>query len=129
MRGIIAAVMMLCSLLEASTIRWYGTFDAALEASRSSGKPMFVVLVERGCGECRQLFVSALRRERIVRLVNGKTIPVIVTKENEDYPIELLYTLEYPAIFLLSPREVLLKPPVTGAVDAALLEEKIFDEL
>jgi len=51
-----------------------------------------------------------------------------VTRENEDYPIELLYTLEYPTIFLLSPEEVLLKPPVSGAVDPALLEKEVFDE-
>ena len=124
----VAAAILLCSILQASSIRWYGSFDSALRASQTENRPMFVVLVERGCDKCRELFVSTLMQKRIVRIVNEKTIPVIVTKENEDYPIELLYTLNYPTIFLLSPQEVLLKPPLAGEVDAKLLEEKLFDE-
>ncbi len=127
MRLLIAALL-LCTILHASTIRWHGSFESALRASQAEKRPIFVVLVERGCDECRRLFVETLMQERIVRLVNEKSVPVIVTKENEDYPIELLYTLEYPAIFLLSPEEVLLKPPLSGKVDAALLEKEIFDE-
>ncbi len=119
----------LCALwLQAETIRWYGSFDRALEASQRSGKPMFVVLVSRGCAECRELFATTLRDGKIVRRVARSYVAVIVTKENEDYPIELLYTLVYPTIFLLSPEEVLLKPPLSGMVDARLLEEKLLDE-
>ena len=127
MRLLIAALL-LCTILQASTIRWYGSFESALRASQSAKRPIFVVLVERDCDECRRLFVETLMQERIVRLVSEKTVPVIVTRENEDYPIELLYTLEYPTIFLLSPEEVLIKPPLSGKVDAALLEKEIFDE-
>ncbi len=128
MRLSIVAVALLCTVLQAATIRWYGSYESALRASRAESRPMFVVLVERGCDECRRLFVESLMQERIVRLVNEKSVPVVVTRENEDYPVELLYTLEYPTIFLLSPEEVLLKPPLSGAVDATLLEKEIFDE-
>ncbi len=128
MKLFIVAVTLLTTILQASTIRWYGLFESALRVSQAEKRPMFVVLVERECDECRRLFATTLMQKRIVRLVNEKTVPVIVTRENEDYPIELLYTLDYPTIFLLSPEEVLLKPPISGAVDAALLEKEILDE-
>ncbi len=128
MRGFVLFVIFACTLTYAQTIRWHGSFDSALEVSQKENKPMFVVLVSRGCLECRELFATTLREKKIVVSINEKMVPVIVTKENEDYPIELLYTLEYPAIFLLSPEEVLLKGPLCGVVDAALLEKELLDE-
>ncbi|WP_456401533.1 thioredoxin family protein [Hydrogenimonas sp.] len=127
MRRIVALVLAALAL-QAGGIRWHGSFDRALEAAQAQQKPMFVVLVARGCTDCRRLFATTLRDERVVRRVQREYVAVIVTKENEDYPIELLYTLVYPTIFLLSPEEVLLKPPLSGLVDARLLEEKLFDE-
>ncbi|MCF6200869.1 MAG: thioredoxin family protein [Hydrogenimonas sp.] len=129
MKTILLSMALSLSLLCDTTIRWYGDFDEALKASQSSRKPLFVVAVERGCSECRELFATTLMRKSVVAIVNSKTVPVIVTKESENYPIELLYTLSYPAIFLLSPDEVLLKGPITGAVEAALLEKELFNEL
>ncbi len=129
MKRFIFVMLAVTIFLYGDTIRWYGSFDGALSTSLKSQKPIFVVLVERGCDECRELFTEVLMQKHIVEIVNTKTVPVIVTKENEDYPIELLYTLDFPAIFLLSPQEVLLKPPLTGKVDAALLEKELFDEL
>ncbi len=128
MSRVLLAVILAVIFADAQTIRWHGSFDGALAVSQKERKPMFVVLVQRGCKECRELFATTLREKRVVRLVNENTVAVIVTKENEDYPIELLYTLDYPAIFLLSPEEVLLKGPLCGIVDAKLLEKELFDE-
>ncbi|WP_457593949.1 thioredoxin family protein [Hydrogenimonas sp.] len=123
-----AAVILLSALVHAQTIRWHGSFESALKAAQKLQKPIFVVLVERECPDCRTLFATTFRDENVVRLVSAKTVPVILTRENEDYPIELLYTLAYPALFLLSPHEVLLKGPICGIVDAKSLEKELFDE-
>ncbi len=129
MKRFIFFMLATATFLYGDTIRWHGSFEMALAASQKSQKPIFVVLVERGCDECRELFTEVLIQRRIVEIVNAKTVPVIVTKENEDHPIELLYTLDYPALFLLSPQEVLLKSPLTGRIDADLLEKELLDEL
>ncbi len=121
-------LLFFCTAMQAETISWYGSFKSALYTAKNKNRPIFVVVVERNCDECRQLFAGTLREERIVREINEKTVPVIVTKEDENYPVELLYTLVYPTIFLLSPQEVIVKPPISGAIDANLLEKKIFDE-
>ncbi|BDY13650.1 thioredoxin family protein [Hydrogenimonas cancrithermarum] len=122
------ATLLLTIQLFADTIQWMGSFDKALVLAQQSGKPMLVVLVTRECGACRELFATTFRDKDVVDLVNEKTIAVIVTEENEDYPIELLYTLVYPTLFLLSPQEVFLKEPLRGTVDASLLKEKFLNE-
>ena len=118
--------------LQAETIHWMGSFDAALKEAQSTGKPMLVLLVMHDCPPCRNQLASMSKENRIVELVNGKTIAVIVTKENEDYPIELLYTLEFPTLFLLSPEENFLMEPLRGETETPLLrrclEEKLLNE-
>jgi hypothetical protein len=120
------------SLAGAGHIGWYGDFDRALERARKSGRPMLVVLVKRGCAPCGRLVASLAADEALSRLIEEKTVPVLVTKENEDYPIELLYTLEYPTLFLLSPEENFLMAPMRGEADPSLLrrrlEKELFDE-
>jgi thioredoxin-related protein len=123
-----AVLLLVSTLLHADMIHWMGSFDTALEKARRDRKPMLIVVVRHGCSQCRELFATTFRDNEIVQLVNNKTVPVIVTKENEDYPIELLYTLEYPTLFLLSPEENFLAEPIKGAADASLLKEKLLNE-
>ena len=115
--------------LPADTIRWMGSFDAALKESQKTGKPMLVLLVTRDCSPCRDVVVELSRANDVAELVNAKTVPVIVTKENEDYPIELLYTLEFPTLFLLSPEETFLMEPVRGEIEAPLLRRRLEEKL
>ena len=118
-------LIVICFLIAVSAtaemIHWIGSFDAALEMSQARNRPMLVLLVKRACPSCRNLLATALRDEAVVSVVNARTVPVIVTKENEDYPIELLYTLEFPTLFLLTPDETFLAEPLRGEIDAPLL--------
>jgi hypothetical protein len=117
---ILATLWLAWAVAVAGHIGWGGDFDRALEASRKSGKPMLVVLVKRGCAPCGRLVAAMAADEALSRLIREKTVPVLVTKENEDYPIELLYTLAYPTIFLLSPEETFLTAPIRGEDLSAL---------
>jgi hypothetical protein len=120
------------SLAGAGHIGWYGDYDRALEMAQKSGRPMLVVLVKRSCAPCGRLVASLADHEALSRLIDEKTVPVLVTQENGDYPIELLYTLEYPTLFLLSPEENFLMAPMRGETDPSLLrrrlEKEVFDE-
>jgi len=132
MRRVLVLCTLLAGVLAAGPIRWQGSFDAARQRAEEERKPLLVLLVKRECDACRKAVAAMNGDGPLARLVNGRTIPVLVTKENEDYPIELLYTLEFPTLFLLSPEETFLAEPVRGEIDASglrrLLEEELPDE-
>ncbi|NPA29951.1 MAG: hypothetical protein GXO33_07200 [Epsilonproteobacteria bacterium] len=124
--------LFLVSLCLAEPVRWQGKFDRALALSRQSGKPMAVLVIERGCEACKKVIADINADETLSRCINTRTVPVVVIKEYEDYPVELLYTLVYPTLFLLTPDERFLADPLKGPVDSArlrrLLEEKLPDK-
>ncbi|WP_456450322.1 thioredoxin family protein [Hydrogenimonas sp.] len=126
------AALLLASLCLAEPVRWQGKFDRALELCRQSGKPMLVLLIKRGCQTCTEAIARINADEKLAALIQKRTVPVLVTKEHEDYPIELLYTLEYPTLFFLTPDERFLAEPMRGVPDLfrlrALLEKEAFDE-
>lgn len=130
MRWRVYVILLLTALLSgAEPISWYGDFDRALRVSRQSGRPMLVVLVERGCRPCGDLLRRLASDGELVATISERTIPVLVTRENEDYPVELLYTLEYPTLFLLSPEETFLGEPVRGEVHLSVLRRLLEEEL
>ena len=99
-------------------IRWHGVFDRALEESRATGRPMLVLLVRRNCAPCSRMVAKAMGDERVVRWVKEHAVAVLVTEGVGDYPIEMLYTLEVPTLFLLTPQETFLRPPLRGERNA-----------
>ena len=128
---ILAAVLLACLCL-AEPVRWQGKFDRALALSRQSGKPMLVLLIKRECEACKEAVATINADAALSRAINTRTVPVVVSKEYEDYPIELLYTLEFPTLFLLSPDERFAAEPMRGGVSLARLrawlEEEGLDE-
>jgi len=118
--------------LSAEPIHWRGDYDGALQEARTQGRALVVLLVRRHCLSCGKVAMRLGRDAALVRLLNEKSVPVIVTKENEDYPVEMLYTDTYPTLFLLTPSETFLTEPMRGEVNASLLrvrlEKEAFDE-
>ena len=110
----------LCLVLFAGEgrIHWYGDFEKALQESRKTGKPMLVMLVRRNCAPCSRMAANAMMEKRVVKWVNENALAVLVTEGSGDYPIEMLYTLEVPTLFLLTPQETFLRPPLRGERNA-----------
>jgi hypothetical protein len=128
MRSVVVWMLGFCWVW-AGHIGWYGSFDKALQKARSCAKPMLVVLVRRDCPPCGELVAALAADGLMARLIDEKTVPVLVTKEYENYPIELLYTLEYPTIFLLSPEETFLMVPMQGSADLLRLRRRLEKEV
>ncbi len=110
--------LLLTAWADGERIHWYGMFDKALQESRMTGKPMLVMLVRRNCAPCSRMVAKALGDPRIVTWINRNAVGVLVTEGIGDYPIEMLYTLEVPTLFLLSPQETFLRPPLRGERNA-----------
>ena len=132
MRAVLLSGFFVFWLAAGPMIHWRGDYDRALAESRQSGRPMLVVLVRRHSFRCAEQLRRLGEDAALVRLLNRSFVPVIVTEENGAYPVELLYSTVYPTIFLLSPRETFLMPPLPGGADPSgvrmRLEEKLSDE-
>ena len=125
MRLIIGLLITLISL-HAEHIRWYGDYDKALIKAIKEQKPIMVFMVEQDCSDCRKMLTSTLKDQSYIRWVNQHFISVLITQGHEhSYPIEMLYTLTYPALFFLTPDELFLGDPLIGYVSPKEFESYI----
>jgi protein disulfide-isomerase len=66
----------------AEDVRWHrNPASAAAEAERSN-RPLFLLITSRDCGWCRKLETTTLRDVRVVRKLNGDTIPLKIDADN-----------------------------------------------
>ncbi len=76
-----------------------------------------VLLVEKECAACSEMLSSTFRDQAYIPWINENFITVLITKDQrQSYPIEMLYTLTYPAIFFLTPQELFLSDPIFGLI-------------
>ncbi len=110
-------------MLAGEWVHWLGDYRQALKVSQKTGRPLLVLMVSKDCGGCRKVLTTAFRDTQVAAWVNRHTVPVIVTKEFGNYPVEMLYTLDYPTLFLMDSEERFLKKPLKGAVEGRSLRE------
>ena len=92
-----------------------GDFDTALAEARQSGKKLLVLLSDPHNPETARC-VASLRRQ--ASRFDNNAVTVIVITGQQNYPVELLYTTRFPALFVLTNEEVLLEGPVMCTEDA-----------
>ena len=112
-------------LMAGERVHWVGGYQRALHLSKRMGKPMLVLLVSKDCDSCRRLLRTAFRDPVLVRWIDRHLVPVIVTQEFGDYPIELFYAPTTPALFLISPDERFLADPIVGAMDLPRIKRSL----
>ena len=92
----------------AAVLQLRGDFDTALARARQSGKKLLVLLSDPHNFEISQC-LTLLRRH--ASQIEKNAVTVIVITGQQSYPVELLYTTRFPALFLLTNEEVLLEGP------------------
>ncbi len=116
-------ILLLYSLSIAENLHFRGDYEKAIEEARSEKKYLLVLLVQPHDKQIKTL-IQTLYRQDIAKWLKEKCIIVIIVKGQQSYPVELLYTTQYPAYFLLNSDEVLLKGPILGDIDAELFKEE-----
>lgn len=125
MRLLISLFITLLSL-QAEHIRWFGNYDEALTEAIKEQKPMMIFMAEEDCPECSRMLAETLRDQPYIPWINQRFITILITKgQLQSYPIEMLYTLTYPALFFLTPEELFLGDPLVGYVDPQEFESYI----
>jgi len=98
--------------LFANHINWLGSYNEALQKAKNQGKPLMVLLIKNNCKICKDIVYKAFSKQDYIKDLNKKYIAVIVNFNNEDYPVELFYSTDFPTLFFIdSKRETFIKKP------------------
>ena len=104
--------------LSAEHITWRSNYDAAHQEALKTKKFLMVLLIEKECSACQKMLIETFRDQPYIKELNEKFVSVIVTKgQVGSYPIEMLYTLEYPSLFFLNNTELFLGKNIFGYID------------
>ena len=103
--------------LNASFIRWHGDYENAHREALKQNKALLVLLIEKNNPNSKKLIRESFMNQEYIEYINNYFISVIVTKgQKSSYPIELLYALEYPAVFFLDKHELYLCDSLSGII-------------
>ena len=110
-------ITMLLSTLYANHIAWQGDFDKAHQIALKEDKKIMVLLIKKDCVECIETIKTTFINQTYIDKVNKEFISVLITKDQrKSYPIEMLYTFQYPSLFFLDSKELFICKPMRGEI-------------
>ena len=116
-------LLALLTTLYAEHVRWQGDYEKARLQAQEEKKEMLVMLMKPECSACMKMLRSTFMDQGYISYINQNYVAVLITKgQKQSYPIELLYTLEYPALFFLDSHEIYTKDALFGYIPPKTLE-------
>jgi thioredoxin-related protein len=116
-------IFFLTFTLNANHVVWNSDYEKSHQKAIAEKKPLFILLIDNSKPTCQDIFRDTFVDKDYIQKINTKFIPVVIIKnQTSDYPIELLYTLEYPAIFILDRYELFLCDKLSGEISPKRLE-------
>jgi len=113
--------------LNAEHVRWLGNFDKAHQKALKEDKNLFVFLIEKECENCTKMLIESFSSQSYIKQINKQYVSVMLYQDQIDsYPIEMLYTQEYPSLFLLDKQEIFISKPIFGYVESKDVEKFLF---
>jgi len=105
MKALLSSLIMLVPLVclaenpvEVGNVTWTRHFNAALEQSRTSGKPVFVLFQEvPGCAGCQKFGREVLTEPLLVEAIESEFVPVLVYNNQGGEDAKLLKRYNEPA--------------------------------
>jgi len=109
--------LLLISTAQANHISWQSNFDKAHQQALKENKKLMVLLIKKGCKECLRTLKTTFMNQAYIDKINREYISVLITKDQKSsYPIEMLYTFQYPSLFFLNNKELFICKPIRGGV-------------
>ncbi len=103
---------MLASVLMAEVV-WQPSYRSAKEEAQKQNRPMLVILVSHTCRWCRKLENRTLQNPEVVEYINGHFVPVLVYREDRNFP-DFISSSLVPTTFFLTPDEKNIIKPAVG---------------
>jgi hypothetical protein len=84
--------------VEAGSVKWGRGLDAALAASKATGKPVFALFQEiPGCAGCQQFGREVLSHPRLVEAIETEFVPLLIHNNKDGKDAEVLRRFREPA--------------------------------
>jgi len=110
--------------LHAEHVQWQGDFEKARVKAIEDKKELMILLITPECSACKQMLRNTFMDQGYITYINQHYVAVLLTKDQkQSYPIELLYTQEYPALFFLNTYEIYTKEALFGYINPARLQK------
>ncbi len=122
------SALLLCSLLLlAEHVQWRADFRTAHQEALKTDKTLMVLLLHSKDDAKTQKLLSTLFMDQpYIKQINNSFVAVLLSKDQTNtYPIEMLYTLTYPALFFLDAQELFTCKPLRGDWSAAQLAQQL----
>ena len=86
------------------------------------------LLIEEDSKRSNEIIKESFLNQNYIKTINKNFIAVIVrSRSKKSYPIELLYTTTYPALFFLSSEELFLCDALEGVITPSKVQEKLLE--
>ena len=119
---LVLVFLALLTTLYAEHVRWQGDYEKARVQAQQEKKELLVMLIRPECSVCMKMLRSTFMNQGYISYINENYVAVLITKgQKQSYPIELLYTLEYPALFFLDSHEIYTKDALFGYITPEIL--------
>ncbi len=111
------------SFLYSSHISWQSSYEKAHKQAKKTNKKLLILIFEKHEEKNRQLLQSVFMNQIYIDKVNQHYVCVLIIKDQkESYPIENLFTIQYPALFFLDDYELFYGPPLLGNITPQTLK-------
>ncbi len=107
-----------------SEVEWRQEYDRARKEAESTGRPLVIDVSTENCYYCKQLDTTTFRDPAIIRLLNGRCIPLKVDANANPRLATALGVQSYPTLVFASPDGRILDLQ-NGYIEAAPLQDKI----
>jgi len=121
-------ILLFLSNLEAFVVE--SSYSDAHKKAIREDKILMVFLRKKSCSSCNDMLTSLFIDKKVRNLIGKRATFTIVTQgQKESYPIEMLFTTEYPALFFLDKHELFACDAIIGEINLKKLEECLNPEV
>jgi len=93
-------------------------FTQAHKKAIAQQRILVVFLTKKGCRLCNKALMELLAHKKVKNILERRAVFVIVISgQKRSYPIEMLYTKNYPALFFLDRQELFACQAQRGNID------------
>jgi len=123
---IIIFLLLFSISLQAEHVQWYWSYDKAHQKALKEKKMLMVLLMEDNSKESNKVLHTTFINKEYIKKINEKFISVIVIKDQrQSYPIEMLYTMTYPALFFLNEEELFIGENIFGNINPKTVKKHL----
>lgn len=110
-------------ILSAEHVLWQSDYEKARLQAVEEGKGILVFLIKKECSQCQKMLQTTFMNQDYIAKINEQYVAVIITQDQKgSYPIEMLYTLEYPTTFFLTSSEGFEREALQGYTTAEMFK-------